>query len=294
MSNRVESLLGETMTKKTLLIAVCTVLLLLSVSAIAQQKDDAKCKDHPLFTRMPTYWIHNCDEKQFDAHDFIVGMAKGKPTLEGVEGHLWKISYYPQASATQKPSDLQIIRNYEAAVQKIGGTVVWSDKGRATFKILKDGQEIWVDLGAEFTGKYGFTIVQRQAMQQDVQANAEVFKNDIRSTGHAAVYGITFDTDSAVIKPESAQALGEIAKLLKADPSLKIFVVGHTDGTGSVDHNLKLSQDRAQSVMQALVGGYGVAAARLRPFGCGPFAPVASNATEEGKAKNRRVELVQQ
>ena len=243
---------------------------------------------------MPTYWIHNCDEKQFDAHDFIVGMTKGKPTLERVEGHLWKITYYPQASATQKPSDLQIIRNYEAAVQKIGGTVVWSDKSRATFKVLKDGNEIWVDLWAEFTGKYGFTIVQRQAMQQDVQATAEVFKNDIRSAGHAAVYGITFDTDSAVIKAESAQALGEVARLLKADPGLKIFVVGHTDGTGSVDRNLKLSQDRGQSVMQALIGEYGVAPARLRSYGCGPFAPVASNATEEGRAKNRRVELVQQ
>jgi|WetSurMetagenome_2_1015567.scaffolds.fasta_scaffold08944_5 OmpA-OmpF porin, OOP family len=272
----------------------CAALLLMSMGVAAQQKDEARCKDHPMFTRMPTYWIHNCDEKQFDAHDFIVGMTKSKPTLERVEGHLWKISYYPQASATQKPSDLQIIRNYEAAVQEIGGTVVWSDKGRATFKILKDGQETWVDLSAEFTGKYGLVIVQREGMKQEVQANAEVFKNDIRATGHAAVYGITFDTDSAVIKPESAQALGEIAKLLNADPGLKIFVVGHTDGTGSVDHNLKLSQDRAQSVMQALIKEYGVAPVRLRPFGCGPFAPVASNATEEGKAKNRRVELVQQ
>jgi OmpA-OmpF porin, OOP family len=285
---------GELMEKNTFLSAACAVLLLVCVGAAAQQKDDAKCKDHPLFTRMPTYWIHHCDEKQFDAHDFIVGMTKGKPTLERVEGHLWKISYYPQASATQKPSDLQIIRNYENAVQKIGGTVVWSDKGRATFKILKDGNELWVDLGAEFTGKYGFTIVQREAMKQDVQANAEVFQNDIRATGHAAVYGITFDTDSAVIKAESARTLGEIAKLLKADPGLKVFVVGHTDGTGSVDHNLKLSQDRAQSVMQALIGEYGVAPARLRSFGCGPFAPVASNGSEEGRAKNRRVELVQQ
>lgn len=280
--------------KRIMIAVVGLVLLAVGLGVAAQQKDDAKCQDHPMFTRMPTYWIHNCDEKQFDARDFVVGMTNGKPTLERVEGHLWKITYYPQASATQKPSDLQIIRNYEAAVQRIGGTVVWSDKSRATFKVLKDGNEIWVDLWAEFTGKYGFTIVQRQAMKQDIQASAEVFKNDIRSTGHAAVYGITFDTDSAVIKAESAQALGEIAKLLKADPSLKIFVVGHTDGTGSVDHNLKLSQDRGQSVMQALIGEYGVVPARLRSFGCGPFAPVASNATEEGRAKNRRVELVQQ
>jgi outer membrane protein OmpA-like peptidoglycan-associated protein len=280
---------------KRYLIFLLGVAFVVSVLAAAPlQKDDAKCKDHPLFTRMPTYWIHSCIEKQFDAHDFITAMTKGKPTTEHVEGHLWKINYYPQATATQKPSDLQIIRNYENAVRNIGGTVVWSDKSRATFKLLKDGKEIWVNLWAEFTGKYGFTIVQREAMKQEVQANAEVFQSDIRSTGHAAVYGITFDTDSASIKPESAQAIGEVAKLLKADPGLKVFVVGHTDNSGSVDHNLKLSQDRAQSVMQALVRDHGIAAARLRSYGCGPYAPVASNDSEDGKAKNRRVELVKQ
>lgn len=280
--------------KRTLTGFFVTALLAVGLAAGAQQKDDSKCKDHPLFTRMPTYWIHHCDEKQFDAYDFRVGMAKGKPVTEHVEGHLWKISYYPQATATQKPSDLQIIRNYENAVQKIGGTVVWSDKGRATFKILKDGHEIWVDLGAEFTGKYGFVIVQREAMKQDVQANAEVFQNDIRASGHAAVYGILFDTDSAAIKLESAQAVGEVAKLLQGDPGLRIYVVGHTDNSGAVDHNLQLSLSRAQSVKQALVREHGIAADRLKAFGCGPYAPVASNDTEEGRAKNRRVELVKQ
>jgi hypothetical protein len=75
---------------------------------------------------------------------------------------------------------------------------------------------------------------------------------------------------------------------------LKIFVVGHCDNTGSVDHNLKLSQDRAQSVMQALIRDHGIASARLRACGCGLYAPVASNDAEDGRAKNRRVELVKQ
>ena len=280
--------------KKTLIAGLAVALFATALGAAPLQKDDSKCKDHPMFTRMPTYWIRGCDEKQFNAYDFIVGMTKDKPSTEHVEGHFWKISYYPQATATQKPSDLQIIRNYENAVRKIGGTVVWSDKGRATFKIVKNGNETWVDLWAEFTGKYGFAIVQREAMTQDVSASAEVFRNDIRSTGHAAVYGITFDTDSASIRPESEQALGEIAKLLQGDPSLKVFVVGHTDGTGSVDHNLKLSQDRAQAVVQALVSGHGIAASRLRSYGCGPYAPVDSNDNEAGRARNRRVELVKQ
>lgn len=280
--------------KKTLIVGLAAVLFVTALGAAPLQVDNSKCKDHPLFTRMPAYWIHHCDEREFNAYDFVVAMTKGKPSTEHVEGHFWKLSYYPQATATQKPSELQIIRNYENAVRKIGGIVVWSDKNRATFKIVKDGNETWVDLWAEFTGKYALTIVQREAMKQDVSASAEVFRNDIRSTGHAAVYGITFDTDSASIRPESEQALGEIAKLLQGDPSLKLFVVGHTDNAGSVDHNLKLSQDRAQAVVQALVSGHGIAASRLRAYGCGPYAPVASNDNEEGRAKNRRVELVKQ
>ena len=131
-------------------------------------------------------------------------------------------------------------------------------------------------------------------MAQDVVANAEVFSNDIRTTGHAAVYGIYFDTGKSTIKPESAAAIAEIAKLLKSDPSLKVHVVGHTDNVGNGDSNIKLSQGRAEAVIQALVNNNGIAAARLRPFGCGQFAPVMTNDTEEGRAKNRRVELVKQ
>jgi outer membrane protein OmpA-like peptidoglycan-associated protein len=276
--------------KKVTVYLFAALALLVAGGLAAQQKDNLKCKDHPLFTRMPGYWIHSCDDKQFDAHDFVVG----KGQKEHVEGHLWRISYYPQNDLPSKPSELQIQRNFENAVQKLGGKVVWSEKGRSTLKLDKDGKELWIEVTAEFTGKHGLRIVQREGMTQEIVANAQVFQNEIRAAGHAAVYGITFDTDSANIKPESAVAVGEIAKLLKTDAGLKIFVVGHTDNTGSVDHNLKLSQDRAQAVLQALARDHGIAPARLKSHGCGPFAPVASNDTEDGRAKNRRVELVKQ
>ncbi len=276
--------------RRASIVLACVVGLGVATCGAVEQKDNPRCKDNPLFTRMPGFWIYSCDQKQFDAFDFFVG--KGK--TEHVEGQLAKLTYYPQADMTEKPSDLQIQRNFENAVTSIGGTVVWSEKGRSTFKLTRDGKEIWVHLWVEFTSKHGFTVVERGAMTQDVQASAELFQSSIRATGHAAVYGIQFDTDSAAIKPESGQALAEIAKLLGADPTLKVSVVGHTDTTGSVEHNLKLSQERAQAVVQALVRDHGIAAGRLTPFGCGPFAPVASNASEEGKAKNRRVELVQQ
>jgi OmpA-OmpF porin, OOP family len=270
-------------------------LLLISVvcltsMAFAEQKDATGCKDHPLFTRMPGSWIHGCSEKAFDAHAFPVG--KGK--VENVEGRLWVLGYYPQADVKEKPSELQILRNFENAITRLGGTVVAAEKSKETLRVVKDGKELWVDLWAEFTGKYGMTIVERAAMKQDIVANADVFSDDLRATGHAAVYGIYFDTGKADIKPESAQAIGEIARLLKNDPALKLFVVGHTDSQGGVDGNLRLSQERADAVLQALVRTHGIAAARLRAFGCGQFAPVAANDSDEGRAKNRRVELVKQ
>lgn len=258
--------------------------------ALAQQKDEAGCKDHPMFTRMPGYWIYKCVDKQFDAHTFVTGPGK-KETVEGRKA-TW--TYYPQAKATDKPSELQIKRNFEAAIQKAGGKVVGADKGRETFMLNADGKDIWVEVWAEFTGKYGFTIVEKKAMTQDIVANAEVFSNDIRSTGHAAIYGIYFDTGKSVIKPESDAALGEIAKLLMGDPGLKLNVVGHTDNVGQMDANMKLSQARADAVAQALVTKHGIAAARLRGYGVSSLAPVATNDSEEGRAKNRRVELVKQ
>jgi outer membrane protein OmpA-like peptidoglycan-associated protein len=115
----------------------------------------------------------------------------------------------------------------------------------------------------------------------------------ISTMGHFAVYGIYFDTDKAEIKPESEPALAEMTKLLKDNPSLNVFIVGHTDSTGTFEHNLTLSMDRASAVVNALVSGHGIAAARLKPYGVASLAPVASNATEDGKSKNRRVELVE-
>ncbi len=269
-------------------------ILILSTFAAASnaplQTDTKGCKDHPLFTRMPTYWIHHCTEKEFDAFEFVTGLNK----KTRVEGKYWRIGYYPQASATTKPSELQIQRNFENAAKAQGGVVVYSTKGRSTLRFNKNGKEIWAQVWAEFTGKYGLEIVEKGAMGQDIQANADAFNNSLQSTGHAAVYGILFDTNKAELKPESEQAIEEIAKLLKANPALKLHVVGHTDSVGIVDANLKLSQARADAVLKALVTKHGISTARLRAFGNGPFAPVASNDNEDGRAQNRRVELVKQ
>jgi OOP family OmpA-OmpF porin len=272
--------------------SVITLVLVAAIAgfAQAQQKDDPKCKDHPMFTRMPNYWIHGCDVKEFDAYAFNLG--KGK--TQSVEGRKTYIRYYLQATATSRPSQLQVSRNYQNAVKALGGTLVSSEPGKDVFKIAKGGKEVWAEVVATPQSAYFLTIVEREEMKQDIEANAGVFMNDIRATGHAAVYGIYFDTGKTELKPESEQAIGEIAKLLGTDPALKLYVVGNTDNVGTLDTNMKLSQGRAEAVVAALTTTHGIVATRLRACGIGPLAPVAANEAEEGRAKNRRVELVRQ
>jgi OOP family OmpA-OmpF porin len=161
-------------------------------------------------------------------------------------------------------------------------------------KVVKNSVEVWVLVEAASNGMYKVNVVEKQMMKQDVEANAESLAGIIKETGKAAVYGIYFDTGKSEIKAESEPTIQEIAKLLKANPALKLYVVGHTDNVGAFDYNIKLSQSRAAAVVDALTKKNGIAASRLTPFGAGPTSPVASNQTEDGRAKNRRVELVAQ
>ncbi len=137
-------------------------------------------------------------------------------------------------------------------------------------------------------------IIEVQAMEDDlVFVDAEAMSKAILQDGKVALYGIFFDHDKATSTAESKPALDEIAKLLENESELDVYVVGHTDLTGSLDYNLKLSKERAQSIVNALVNDYGIAQARLDAHGVGPLVPVMSNQQDQGRAKNRRVELVE-
>jgi outer membrane protein OmpA-like peptidoglycan-associated protein len=127
---------------------------------------------------------------------------------------------------------------------------------------------------------------------QVVFVDAGQMQASLDNAGRIALYGILFDTNRDAVKPNSKPTLDEIARLLKANAALKIIVAGHTDSQGAFDYNVDLSRRRAAAVIAALVGEYGIARDRLTPFGAGMAAPAATNATEEGRAKNRRVELV--
>lgn len=274
--------------KKGIVLAMSFCAILLAGSALAAEGDAPGCADHPLFSRMPSYLIQRCETRAFDQHGFL----DAKRAEVKVEGKLYEIRY-ARTPGSAEVTRLQIQRNYQNAVAKIGGThLATDDDGNSYLRLAKDGKELWVHVAAYIPDEWMLTIVEREAMKQDVVADAAALAGGIRSEGHVAVYGILFDTGKAELKPASEPALAEVAKLLKADAGLRLRVVGHTDNVGDFDANLKLSQARAAAVVAALVGKHGIAATRLQAHGVGSLAPLASNDNEAGRAKNRRVELV--
>ncbi len=271
-------------------LALLFTALLCAFPAFAQA-DKGGCKDHPLFpTRMPGYTIRDCKTEEFGRYEFKTPNAREKMPVEG------KFTFiaYGIANRKDEPSAVAVLRNYENAILSAGGKVLNTQANYwVNGKITKDGQEVWVE-AERGNGAIWLRIVEKKAMEQYIVADAAAFSGDLKSTGHVAVYGIFFDTNKSEVKPDSKPALEEIGKLMKKDPGLKLKVVGHTDMTGSLDANMRLSQARGEAVVQALVSQHGVAASRLKGHGVGPLAPVASNDTEEGRGKNRRVELVKE
>ena len=276
---------------RTLLVALAA----LTLSSIAfGQADRAGSKDYPGITRMPGFFVDAYSDMEFDSATFRVDQ-NGKKTNQTIEGRTIKIHYYLKRDVPAT-SMLQIIRNLQNAARAAGGEVMDDSRGdnwyNTTLRLKKDGKEVWVLIEAG-TGDYSQTVVEKQAMAQDVTMDAAGMASRIADTGSVAIYGINFDTASSVIKPDSKPAIDEIAKLLTNNPALKVGIVGHTDMVGDATSNMRLSQARAQSVITDLVSRHGIAAARLVAFGAGPWAPLASNKTDDGRAKNRRVELVE-
>lgn len=244
-----------------------------------------------------------------------------------LEGAVTRILY----SMPQGRSTLEVMRNYEQDLKGRGFLSLYAATGKEAERIFYISKQFDRAYGTEHrfnvwklargegdvhvvlyafasigdpsfrTGRaapgqtllYAHVIVAKP-MEGNKLVGAQEMADQITTSGRVALYGIYFDTNKTEIKPESEPTLQEIAKLLKAQPSLKVLVVGHTDNVGPFASNMDLSQRRAQAVVNSLVSKYGVGKERLTPFGDSFAAPVASNKTEEGRAKNRRVELVEQ
>ncbi|MFC1845111.1 OmpA family protein [Thermodesulfobacteriota bacterium] len=260
------------------------------------QEDKEGCTDPALFTRVSGFYLGDCEKKEFDVHKFVDPVTKKEVFIEG---RFYSYSYYVKKEFKGKKSMLLLARNYSNAIEKIGGVFFMEQpNGRddTWMMVTKDGKEIWatIDLDGWGGDRYYLYIVEKEVMKQEVVASAKIMADGISLTGHVAIYGIYFDFNKSELKPESEPALNEIAKLITGNPSLKVFIVGHTDNAGSVDYNMKLSQARADAVVKALTTKYKINPQSLKAYGVGQLAPVAPNNTEEGRAKNRRVELVEQ
>lgn len=288
--------------------------------AAAQPGDVAGAKDYPGIGRFAGSVITGYVAKDFDAVRLQAAPFKAdKATDERrLEGRVVRIAY----RTAPGPSILEVSRNFENQLAKAGfekllacdtdacGGIpfteaidllpvpqMWADGfdyryfvgrkeagGRETFAsvlVSQNNQQIYAQL----------TIAELGAMENKMVSAAEMAKG-LGDKGHIALYGIYFDTDKATMKPESRPTLEQIAQLLAGQPQLSVFIVGHTDNQGSYDYNLDLSRRRAEAVAAELSRSYRIAPARLRTAGVGLLAPVGSNATDAGRALNRRVELV--
>lgn len=269
-----------------------SIMLIATLATYAQQQDREGSKDHPMFPNRMANYIISDYSSNFDAAEFNLAANASKMVTK--EGTKTFIDYaFDNESGKQMPSVLQILRNYENAVKKIGGTTLFlvaGDEGVATFKIVKDGSEVWVKVekGANFALNYTLTIVEVEVMKQEITATDIL--NTLNADGYIALY-INFDTGKSNVQAESQPIIDQLAEMMKSTPGLKISIEGHTDNVGAAETNKTLSMSRAAAVMSGLIAK-GVSASRLSNLGWGQDKPIADNRTEEGRAKNRRVEIV--
>ena len=273
------------------------VLILVAVMLIvfpSIQAQESEFKDTPWFSGMPNFMIYDAEDVDFDSYNFFNGK-----NCTTVEGKKFKRTYSLKEDA-QKSSVIQIMRNYANAVKSMGGTVIYEgapqDAECADYnglnmivgKVVKNGNEMWVEVASLGGDDYYLTIVLKELMKQDVTASSmfEALNRD----GHIALY-INFDFGKSIIRDESKPVIEQIVQMMKSNPELKVGVEGHTDNVGSPASNKTLSEARAKSVVTSIVS-QGISADRLSPAGFGQDKPIADNNTEEGRARNRRVELV--
>lgn len=278
-----------------------TLALVASLPALAS--DD--CKPHSLFTPMSGYHVYSCEYSDFDAKDIPIRMpSDDEAEMETVEG-IYELVVFEIDEGAPVSSPLKILRNHLNAAKAKGATVImepgtashivgeWADIQQqiATLRMTQGGREYLVHLGSVNDGDYyAIASISKESMAQEVSVNELLKQFD--EQGFLALE-VHFDNGKASIRPESSAILDQAADMLKQAATTKVEIAGHTDNVGAVEANLELSQQRAESVGAALVAR-GVAAGQFTAKGYGASAPVADNRSEEGRAKNRRVELVRQ
>ena len=259
---------------KTLTLII-TVIILCSISL---PQDIEGSKDHPMFNRMTGFYIVDYIAEDFGTHQFYY-----RDKDDVVEGKKTSISYV----SDNEVGALKIIRNFSNAIKKIGGQAFEEGENRVVLFVKKGNAETWAEVYS-YSDSYNLTIIEKGEVEQEITANAIL--EELNKTGKAILY-INFDSGKATIKQESMPIVEQIIELMKQAKDIKLSVEGHTDSDGSNESNQKLSEARAKAVVDEIVKG-GIDASRLSSAGFGEEKPIADNSTAEGKAKNRRVELI--
>jgi outer membrane protein OmpA-like peptidoglycan-associated protein len=299
---------------------VLAALLMVLAGAARAQGDVAGAKDFAGIGRFKGSVVTGYVVKDFDAARFQAAAFKDDRPVDPrrLEGRVTRIAY----RTAPGPSIIEVSRNYETQLAKAGyQTLLSCDTdacGGIPFSESIDGlpmPQMWVDgFNYRYTAArktdggretwasvlvstnndqiYAQLVIAELGAIDNKMVDAAALAKGLGDKGHIALYGIYFDTDKATIKPESQPALAEIAKLMTAQPKLTIVIVGHTDSQGAYDYNMELSRRRAEAIAAELARAYKIAPARMRSAGVGFLAPVGSNASEDGRALNRRVELV--
>lgn len=285
--------------------------------------------DHPMISRYAGAEIRKYEVEKFQSYGLLTaavqkaGGKDGNPdSVLPLEGKVTYITY----NGPENRSTLEIMRNYQKELAAAGFETLYSCDLKAcgaqfhwaavpgglmvgTYeeqrflsarKARPEGDvyvSLWMNQNKAAGQKYAMIqldVIEVQPMQTGmVTVDANAMAKGLGAEGHIAIYGIYFDTDKAVVKPESKAALTEIAKLMKQVKTLKLIVVGHTDNQGTLSYNMELSKRRAAAVVRELTTRYEVQPGRLQSQGVAFLAPVASNRNEAGRALNRRVELVE-
>lgn len=275
--------------------------------------------DHPLVSRYAESKLRSREDLAFDEYDLVIGPGEQRElaTLR-LEGRVTKLVYdNPRGRST-----LEISRNYRDALAAQGMELLFECRGRDECAGTQSGRSYHrvADMNIGNAGDHRYFagrlahgdgeahlavmvtpqrswvyVIESAAMEGGlVTADASSLAADLDQAGSVRLDGIYFDTGRASLQPESDAALAQVAELLRQRPDLRLLVVGHTDSVGSDADNLALSRQRAAAVVAALTGRFGIEAERLDSRGMGSGEPAASNDTEEGRALNRRVELVRQ
>jgi outer membrane protein OmpA-like peptidoglycan-associated protein len=249
------------------------------------QVDRKGCSESKVVSRMPGCFILQCN--YLDYASAPMPRTKGERNHQ-VEGKLEKTVY----RCPKEKSPLELGRNTEAALKNAGFQILYTDvyAGGARFYMTAQRGGQWVNLSV-VSDSYDLTAVTQKEMEQVMTANAEGWAEQVNRAGRVTVYGINFDTGRAILRTDSEAVLNEVAKMLQANPSWAMLVAGHTDDVGAREMNVTLSRQRAESVI-AWLAARGVDKTRLVAAGFGDTRPLAANKDEEGRQKNRRVDLV--